>query len=51
MYVSSEHEKQCHGECSPGPLTAKKINAIGKQTLSYNKSSPGWVFGTSKVSI
>lgn len=50
MFISPEHEKSNYGECSPGPGTAKQKSAFGRQEASLKKSSPGWGFGTQKVS-
>lgn len=49
-FISKEHEKQSYGEGTPGPSTAQPYDSYGKQSLSTRSTSPGWGFGTSRVS-
>ena len=49
-FISKEHEKTCYGDNTPGPSTAEPYDGCGKQLLSTHHSSPGWGFGTGRVS-
>lgn len=50
VFISKEHEKGTYGTGTPGPITANPYTAMGRQLLSRRPTSPGWGFGTSRVS-
>jgi len=47
VYMNREAEASTGGKDSPGPMTAKPINAYGTQVLGTKKSNPSYSWGTS----
>lgn len=46
VYMNKEAEASTGGKDSPGPATARPVNAYGRQILATKKSNPSWGWGT-----
>jgi len=48
VYISRDHQKDSHGQMSPGPATVGLPGSCGRQPSSKKPTSSSWGFGTAK---